>query len=93
MAKGGARRAPAPDEPGRALRVLTDAEGAEQPEALAAQTSSGFSSTIARSSLEGLNTGTARGGTSTGSPVRGLRARRLLRSRTLKVPKPRISMF
>ena len=33
------------------------------------------------SSFDGLNTGTARGGTSTGSPVRGFRANRLFLSR------------
>ena len=49
--------------------------------------------TIARSSFEGLNTGTGRAETSTGEPVRGLRAMRVLRWRILKVPKPRTSMF
>src|SRR5690606_24256790 len=46
-----------------------------------------------RRSLEGLKIGTARAGTSTRSPVRGLRATRDFRLRTLNVPKPRISMF
>src|SRR3954471_23887904 len=49
--------------------------------------------TIARSSLDGLKTGTGRAETSTGEPVRGLRAMRVLRWRILKVPKPRTSMF
>src|SRR5687768_7818294 len=35
--------------------------------------------TIARNSLDGLNTGTGRAETSTGEPVRGLRAIRVLR--------------
>ena len=35
--------------------------------------------TIARSSFEGLNTGTGRAETSTGEPVRGLRAMRVFR--------------
>ena len=39
-----------------------------------------------------MNTGTSFAGTLTSAPVRGLRARRDLRARTLKVPKPRISM-
>ena len=43
------------------------------------------------SSFEGLNTGTSLAGTMTSSPLRGLRARRARRSRTLNVPKPRIS--
>src|SRR2546427_3433093 len=51
------------------------------------------SATIARNSLLGLNTGTGRAATSTGSPVRGLRAMRVLRCRILKVPNPRISML
>ena len=51
------------------------------------------SATIARNSLLGLKTGTGRAATSTGSPVRGLRAMRVLRLLILKVPKPRISMF
>src|SRR5262249_43669165 len=51
------------------------------------------SATIARNSLLGLKTGTGRAATSTGSPVRGLRAMRVLRLRILNVPKPRISMF
>src|SRR5690606_14471554 len=46
-----------------------------------------------RRSLDGLKIGTARAGTSTRSPVRGFRATRDFRLRTLKVPKPRISMF
>src|ERR1044071_3061677 len=49
--------------------------------------------TIALSSLEGLKTGTGRAETSTGEPVRGFRAMRVLRWRILKVPKPRTSMF
>src|SRR5688572_20567018 len=49
--------------------------------------------TIARSSFDGLNTGTGRADTSTGEPVRGLRAMRVFRCRILKVPKPRTSMF
>src|SRR5581483_7277588 len=49
--------------------------------------------TIARNSFEGLNTGTGRAETSTGEPVRGLRAMRVLRWRILNVPKPRTSMF
>jgi hypothetical protein len=48
---------------------------------------------MARNSLEGLNTGTGRADTSTGEPVRGLRAMRVLRWRILKVPNPRTSMF
>ena len=51
------------------------------------------SSTSALKSREGLKTGTALAGTLTGSPVRGFRPNRGRRSRTLKVPKPRISMF
>ena len=49
--------------------------------------------TMARSSFEGLNTGTGRADTSTGDPVRGLRAIRVFRCRILNVPKPRTSMF
>src|SRR5690606_5816603 len=49
--------------------------------------------TRTRNSLLGLKTGTGRAATSTGSPVRGLRAMRVLRRRILKVPKPRTSMF
>src|SRR6476469_6406453 len=49
--------------------------------------------TMARSSLDGLNTGTGRAETSTGEPVRGFRAMRVLRWRILNVPKPRTSMF
>src|SRR6476620_1438710 len=49
--------------------------------------------TMARSSFDGLNTGTGRAETSTGEPVRGLRAIRVLRWRILKVPNPRTSMF
>src|SRR5262245_6974952 len=45
------------------------------------------------SSFDTLKTGTLRGGTGTASPVRGLRAMRDLRSLTLKVPNPRISMW
>ncbi len=45
------------------------------------------------SSFDGLNTGTGRADTSTGEPVRGLRAMRVLRWRILNVPKPRTSMF
>ena len=41
---------------------------------------------------EGWKTGTSRAGTSTGSPVLGLRPVRALRCRTLKVPKPRSSI-
>src|SRR5438093_1107138 len=51
------------------------------------------SATIARNSLLGLKTGTGRAATSTGSPVRGLRAMRVLRCRILNVPNPRISML
>src|SRR6266540_4818475 len=51
------------------------------------------SATIARNSLLGLKTGTGRAATSTGSPVRGLRAMRVFRWRILKVPNPRISML
>src|SRR5262245_55865757 len=43
------------------------------------------------SSLLGLNTGTSLAGTITSDPLRGLRARRARRSRTLNVPNPRIS--
>src|SRR3982751_27689 len=49
--------------------------------------------TMARSSLLGLNTGTGLAETSTGEPVRGLRAMRVFRCRILNVPKPRTSMF
>src|SRR5215471_13531310 len=48
---------------------------------------------MARSSLDGLKTGTGRAETSTGEPVRGFRAIRVLRWRILNVPKPRTSMF
>src|SRR3954466_9538035 len=48
---------------------------------------------MARSSFEGLKTGTGRADTSTGEPVRGLRAIRVLRWRILNVPNPRTSMF
>src|SRR3954462_190283 len=48
---------------------------------------------MARSSLDGLKTGTGRADTSTGEPVRGFRAIRVFRWRILKVPKPRTSMF
>ena len=48
---------------------------------------------MARSSFEGLKTGTGRADTSTGEPVRGFRAIRVLRWRILNVPKPRTSMF
>src|SRR5256886_3941390 len=41
------------------------------------------SATMARNSLLGLKTGTGRAATSTGSPVRGLRAMRVLRWRIL----------
>src|SRR5690606_1752275 len=51
------------------------------------------SATRARNSLLGLNTGTGRAETSTGAPVRGLRAIRVFRLRILKVPNPRTSMF
>src|SRR3989442_12536449 len=51
------------------------------------------SATMARNSLLGLKTGTGRAATSTGSPVRGLRAMRVLRWRILNVPNPRISML
>src|SRR6266436_7275839 len=51
------------------------------------------SATMARNSLLGLKTGTGRAATSTGSPVRGLRAMRVFRWRILKVPNPRISML
>ena len=56
------------------------------------ETSSSLATRLRRC-LEGLNTGTDREGTSTGSPVRGLRATRVFRLRTLNVPKPRISML
>src|SRR6476661_6514125 len=49
--------------------------------------------TSARNSLLGLNTGTGRAATSTGSPVRGLRAIRVFRRRILKVPNPRTSIL
>ncbi len=52
-----------------------------------------MSAMSARSSLEGLNTGTGRAATSTGEPVRGFRAMRVLRCRILKVPNPRTSIF
>src|SRR5687768_13678526 len=52
-----------------------------------------MSATIARSSFDGLNTGTGRAETSTGAPVRGFRAILVLRWRILNVPKPRTSMF
>src|SRR5690606_20384979 len=55
--------------------------------------SSSSSATRMRNSLLGLKTGTGRAATSTGSPVRGLRAMRVFRRRILNVPKPRISMF
>src|SRR3954468_4206729 len=51
------------------------------------------SATNARNSLLGLNTGTGRAATSTGSPVRGFRAIRVLRRRILNVPKPRTSIL
>src|SRR5437879_4136617 len=51
------------------------------------------SATMARNSLLGLKTGTGRAATSTGAPVRGLRAMRVLRCRILNVPNPRISML
>src|SRR5713226_4921689 len=51
------------------------------------------SATMARNSLLGLKTGTGRAATSTGSPVRGLRAIRVFRWRILNVPNPRISML
>src|SRR5918994_6793791 len=51
------------------------------------------SATKARNSLLGLNTGTGRAATSTGSPVRGFRAIRVFLRRILKVPKPRTSML
>src|SRR5207244_4778364 len=51
------------------------------------------SATMARNSLLGLKTGTGRAATSTGSPVRGLRAMRVLRWRILNVPNPRTSML
>src|SRR5688500_15719615 len=44
------------------------------------------SATSARNSLLGLNTGTGRAATSTGSPVRGFLAMRVFRRRILKVP-------
>src|SRR5262249_981019 len=53
----------------------------------------GRPATIARNSFDGLNTGTGRADTSTGEPVRGFRAIRVLRCRILNVPKPRTSMF
>src|SRR5713226_8350257 len=43
------------------------------------------SATMARNSLLGLKTGTGRAATSTGSPVRGLRALRVFRWRILNV--------
>src|SRR5258708_25145723 len=49
--------------------------------------------TIAGNSLRGLNTGRGRAATSTGSPVRGLRAIRVLRWRILNVPNPLTSML
>ena len=52
-----------------------------------------MSETIARSSFEGLKTGTGRALTSTGAPVLGFRAIRVFRWRILKVPNPRTSMF
>ena len=52
-----------------------------------------MSATIARSSFDGLKTGTGRAETSTGAPVRGFRAIRVLRCRILNVPNPRTSMF
>src|SRR6185312_11225922 len=52
-----------------------------------------MSAMSARSSLDGLNTGTGRAATSTGDPVRGFLAMRVLRCRILKVPNPRTSMF
>src|SRR5690606_3131045 len=55
--------------------------------------SSSSSATRRRNSLLGLKTGTGRAATSTGSPVRGLRAMRVLRRRILNVPKPRTSIF
>src|SRR5205807_4234888 len=51
------------------------------------------SATMARNSLLGLKTGTGRAATSTGSPVRGLRAMRVFRWRIFNVPNPRISML
>src|SRR5712692_9920667 len=51
------------------------------------------SATMARNSLLGLKTGTGRAATSTGSPVRGFRAIRVLRWRILNVPNPLISML
>ncbi len=45
--------------------------------------------TASRNSLHGRNTGAARGGTGTSSPVRGLRPVRAARSLTVNVPNPR----
>jgi hypothetical protein len=59
----------------------------------AGRVSGSASATTRRNSLLGLNTGTGRAATSTGSPVLGLRAIRVFRRRILKVPNPRISMF
>src|ERR1700685_521141 len=49
--------------------------------------------TESRSSLEGLKKGTRLSGTSTLSPVLGLRPMRALRCRVRKLPKPRISIL
>jgi hypothetical protein len=51
------------------------------------------SATRALNSLLGLNTGTGRAATSTGSPVRGFRAIRVFLRRILKVPKPLTSIL
>src|SRR6266516_2504856 len=72
--------------PGRSERVALK-------RALQGVTRSLASATIARNSLLGLKTGTGRAATSTGSPVRGLRAMRVLRWRILNVPNPRTSML
>src|SRR5713101_8169587 len=52
-----------------------------------------FVLTMFFNSFETLKTGTKCSSTSTCSPVRGLRAIRPFRLLTLKLPKPRISMF
>src|SRR6476469_3217777 len=69
------------------LRAIGDQAGWSEKDA------SSSSATSARNSLEGLKTGTGRAETSTGEPVRGFLAMRVLRWRILKVPKPRTSMF
>ena len=46
--------------------------------------------TIARNSLDGLKTGTGRAETSTGEPVRGLRAFRAARKVSVALPVPQL---